>query len=438
MKIPMEIFRQRRRRLAKEMRDGAALILSSPPSKRGRDSEYPYRPDSRFLYLSGFAEPESAVVVFAENGKFVRDLIYCRPRDSQSEQWTGRRLGPVAAKNRLQFDDAKPIAKLADDLPELLSQAGNLFYALGANAQFDARILPLIAAKRERTRGFGKGKKILAAVRDPCPLIDEMRIIKDDYEISLMREAARITAEAHRQAMRAAVSAAAENEIEAAIVRVYREANADHAFSPIVAAGANACILHYDSNRRKIRRGDLILIDSGCEFNGYAADVTRTIPSRGKFSSPQRDVMEIVLAAQAAAIAKIKPGARCDSPQKAALRILCEGLRELKLCRGNADAIIRRRDYNRFYMHEIGHWLGMDVHDVGSYNDADGKPRRFAAGMAMTIEPGLYIPAAADIPPPLRGIGVRIEDDILITKSGRENLSAAAPKSPRDIEGWMN
>jgi Xaa-Pro aminopeptidase len=422
----------RRQRLAALMQEGVALIATAPERVRNRDSHYPYRFDSYFYYLTGFIEPEAVLVVVA--GKAPKSILFCRNRDPERETWDGFRYGPDAARERFAFDEAHPIADLDEVLPQLLEDQPVLYYPVGAEADWDARVMRWLNIVRARARA---GIAAPDRLHDVRALLDDMRLVKDAQELATMRRAARIAAAAHRRAMQAARPGRMEYEIEAELLHEFRRNGAQFpAYSPIVAAGAHSCILHYVANDARLRDGDLLLIDAGCELDGYASDITRTFPVNGRFSGAQRDVYELVLAAQRAAMDKVKNGNAWNEPHDAAVRVLTQGMLDLKLLSGSLDEVLEKETYKRFYMHRTGHWLGLDVHDAGEYK-RQGNWRRLAPGMALTVEPGLYIRAADDVPERLRDIGVRIEDDVVVTTGECEVITAEAPKLIDDIEALM-
>ena len=426
------LYRGRRDRLARAMQSGIAVVPTAPERPRSRDSHYPYRFDSHFYYLSGFAEPESVLVIVA--GEAPRTLLFCRERDPEREVWDGFRHGPDAAKERYGFDEAHPIGKLDERLAALLENQAAFFYPVGADAEWDARAMKWLNAVRARARA---GAAAPDRVQDVRALIDELRLVKDAQELALMRRAARISAAAHRRAMQMARPGRNEYEVEAELLHEFRRNGAQFpAYSPIVAGGANACVLHYVANDALLRDGELLLIDAGCELDGYASDLTRTFPVNGRYGGAQREVYEIVLAAQAAAMDKVRPGNAWNEPHDAAVRVLAQGMLDLGLLKGTLPEILEKESYKRFYMHRTGHWLGLDVHDSGDYK-RQGAWRPLAPGMTLTVEPGLYIRAASDVPQRLHGIGVRIEDDVLVIDKGCEVLTAEAPKSIEAIEALM-
>ncbi|MDD5179657.1 MAG: Xaa-Pro aminopeptidase [Gallionellaceae bacterium] len=426
------IYARRRSRLINQMRRGIAVIPTAPEVTRNGDAHYPYRYDSHFHYLTGFEEPEAVLVLVAGNAP--QSILFCREKNMEREVWDGFRHGPEAARIEFGFDAAFPIAQLNDKLVELMGNQPALFHPLGAHAVWDDRILELRSRVQAQARS---GITAPNEIHDVRMLLDEMRLIKDDGELAAMRRAAAISTAAHLRAMRAARPGRMEYEIEAELLHEFRRNGAQApAYTPIVAGGANACVLHYVGNNTLLKDGDLLLIDAGCEVDGYAADITRTFPVNGKFSAAQKDVYEMVLAAQAAAIAAARPGVRWNEPHDAALCVLAQGFIDLGLCQGSLDAVLESESYKRFYMHRTGHWLGMDVHDVGAYKLEDNW-RVLQPGMALTVEPGCYIRAADDVPQALWNIGIRIEDDVVITSQGGEVLTGAAPKTVAAIEALM-
>ena len=426
------VYRMRRERLAAAMGAGVAVVPTAPERLRNRDIHFPYRFDSYFYYLTGFAEPEAALVIVG--GEKPKTLLFCRERNEEREIWDGFRYGPESARERFGVDEAHPIGLLDATLVELLENQSALYYPMGADAEWDARAMKWLNAVRARVRA---GVAAPERVHDVRALIDDMRLVKDAHEIVLMRRAARIAAAAHRRAMQATRPGRFEHEIEAELLYEFRRSGAQFpAYSPIVAGGPNACVLHYVFNNAALRDGELLLIDAGCELDGYASDLTRTFPVNGRFSGPQRDVYALVLAAQRAAIDKVRPGNAWNEPHEAAVKVLAQGLLELKLLGGTLDEVLEKETYKRFYMHRTGHWLGLDVHDAGEYKRS-GNWRELRPGMTLTVEPGLYIRAGDDIPERLRNIGIRIEDDVLVTDQASEVLTAEAPKGIEDIEALM-
>ena len=419
----------RRLTLARRMDTGIAIIPTAPERVRNRDSDYLFRFDSYFYYLTGFPEPD-AVLVLA-SGPEPKSILFCREKNPERELWEGFRHGPQAAKETFGVDETASIASLDEAMPKLLANQRALFYAPGADPGWDARIMNWLNQVRAQSRA---GVTAPTEIRDVRATLDEMRLLKDDAELATMRRAAAISAAAHQRAMRATRPGRNEFEIEAELLYGFRRGGAQFpAYWPIVAGGANACVLHYRDNSAPLAGGDLLLIDAGCELDGYAADITRTFPVSGRFSAAQRDLYELVLAAQAAATAKVAPGSRWNEPHDAAVHSLAQGLIDLGLCEGSLDKVIETEDYKRFYMHRTGHWLGLDVHDVGEYK-IEGDWRRLEPGMTLTVEPGCYIRPADNVPEAFWNTGVRIEDDVLVTRTGCEVLTAAVPKSVAEIE----
>ena len=423
---------ERRHALQLRMGKGVAVIPTAPARFRNRDSDYPYRFDSYFYYLSGFPEPESVLVLIA--GEEPKSILFCRPRDPARELWDGMRMGPEGAKAALGLDEAFAVEALDETIPKLLANQPVLHYAPGADSAWDARVMSWLNEVRSQARA---GVAAPAELRDVRAALDEMRLIKDDSELALMRRAAAISVAAHERAMRATRPGRGEYEIEAELLYEFRRRGSQYpAYTPIVASGANACILHYRENSARLAEGDLLLVDAGCELDGYASDLTRTFPVGGRFGGPQKDLYELVLAAQTTAIAAVRAGNRWDEPHNAAVSTLARGFVDLGLCHGTVEKVIETEDYKRFYMHRTGHWLGLDVHDVGEYKSG-GEWRRLAPGMTLTVEPGCYVRPADDVPRAFWNTGVRIEDDVAVTASGCEVLTAAAPKSVRDIEALV-
>ena len=428
----IEAFRARRNRLLAQMQRGVAVIPTAPERVRNRDSHFPYRFDSYFYYLTAFREPEAVLVLIA--GDQQKSILFCRDKDVEREIWDGFRHGPDGAREAFGFDEAHGIAKFDEMLPELIANQPTLFHSMGHDDGFDARIVAALNRVRANSR---TGQHAPAEIRDVHASIDEMRLIKDEHELSTLRGAAAISAEAHRRAMQITRPGRREYEVEAELLHVFRRGGSQApAYSSIVAGGANACVLHYVDNDAVLNDGDLLLIDAGCELDGYASDITRSFPVNGRFSGPQRDVYQLVLAAQAAAIAEVRPGKHWNEPHDAAVKVLAQGMLDLKLLDGSLDGVLESAAYRKFYMHRTGHWLGLDVHDAGEYKLGDAW-RPLVPGMLLTVEPGCYIRPAEDVPRALWNIGIRIEDDALVTADGCELISAAAPKQIDDIETLM-
>lgn len=424
---------RRRRYLLKSVGIGGIAVLSAAPEQqRNSDSQFPYRQSSDFFYFTGFIEPE-AVAVFIPGRKQGEYILFCRDRDPQREQWDGRRVGVMLAPQVLECDDAFPIDDIDEILPGLLEGRNVVHYTFGQSADFDGELMSWVNRVHAKTRNWQSTPTEFVALE---PLVHEMRVIKSRSEIAQMRRAAQISAQAHVRAMRACTPGMLEYALEAELIYHYRKNNAVHAFEPIVGGGENGCILHYLENEAELQDGDLVLVDSGAELELYAGDMTRTYPVNGRFSPAQKEVYEIVLAAYYAAIEAVQPGNQFCDPHDAAVEVLTKGLVKLGLLEGRVSSLIRQGEHRRYYMHRTSHWLGLDVHDVGEYKD-DKQWRTLEPGMALTIEPGLYIPASPDVPKCYRGIGIRIEDDVVVTKNGHDVISAGAPLSVKDIEATM-
>ncbi|MDN5870064.1 MAG: aminopeptidase P N-terminal domain-containing protein [Nitrococcus sp.] len=427
-------FAKRRTELMRMMgEDGIAIIPAAPPRRRNRDVFYPYRQSSDFFYLSGFAEPD-AVAVLAPGRQHGEYLLFCRERDLAKEVWDGPIVGQERAVSDYRVDDAFPVDDIDDILPGLIEGRRKVFYTMGVEADFDHRVIGWVSQIRERVRSGARAPAEYVSLEH---LLHEMRLIKARPEIEIMRRAANISAQAHRHAMMACRPGLHEYEIEAELQAIFRRHGGWPAYPPIVGGGGNSCILHYIENSATLRAGDLLLIDAAVELDCYASDVTRTFPVNGRFSGEQRAVYELVLTAQRAAIAEVRPGNHWNQPHETATGILVDGMLELGLLRGERDSIIEQRDYRRFFMHRTGHYLGMDVHDVGDYR-IDGQWRELEPGMALTVEPGLYIAAGSEgVDERWWNIGVRIEDDVVVTREGCEVLSANAPRTIDEIESLM-
>ncbi|MBL0009854.1 MAG: Xaa-Pro aminopeptidase [Nitrosomonas sp.] len=428
-------FIVRRQLLASRMPAGVAVIPTAPERLRNRDAHYPYRFDSYFYYLTGFREPESVLVIMAATEKSpAKHILFCREKDMEREIWDGFRYGPEAAKETFGFDEAYSIAKLDELLPKLLADQPAVYTALGQDHAWDQRIVGWLNRVREQSR---TGVAAPGEIHDCRVLLDEMRLIKGADELQIMQRAADISTQAHQRAMLTTRPGMREYEIEAELLYTFHRHGAQApAYTSIVAGGANACVLHYVENNAELKSGDLLLIDAGCELDGYASDITRTFPVNGKFTAVQRDVYQLVLTAQAAAISQVKPGNSWNESHMAALHVLAQGFIDLGLCQGSVDAVLESGDYKRFYMHRTGHWLGMDVHDAGEYKQK-GDWRLLQPGMVLTVEPGCYIRPADNVPQHFWNIGIRIEDDVIVTQTGYELLTFAAPKTIAEIEELM-
>ncbi len=426
-----EVFAARRRNLLQRLGNGVAIVPTAPERVRNRDTHHPYRFDSYFWYLTGFPEPE-AVLVLA-GGEQPQSLLFCRGKNEEREIWDGFRYGPEAAREAFGVDAAYPIEELDSRLPELLADRARLWHSIGHDSEWDARIAAALNTVRGQSRS---GKRAPAEIRDLRAELDQLRLVKDAHELDCMQRAADIASAGHARAMAACRPGMAEYELEAELTYEFRRRGASaHAYPPIVAGGANACILHYVENDKLLADGTLVLIDAGCEVEGYASDITRTFPVGGRFTGPQKDAYEIVLAAQAAAIAAIRPGAHFMTPHEAAVRVLTQGMVDLGLLKGDLDTLIEGKAYSRFYMHRTGHWLGLDVHDAGEYKEGDNW-MQLEPGMTLTVEPGLYIRPGEGVPEHLHGIGIRIEDDVAVTASGC-HVYTTAPRSVAEIEEVM-
>ncbi len=429
-----QVYRARRDALLRQMRaqtgGGLALVPTAPEVARNRDSLFPYRPDSYFHYVSGFPEPEAVVALHA-GPEGDRQILFCRDKNEEREIWDGFRYGPDAAREIFGFDEAFSITELEQRLPDLAADQPALHTPLGLFPAWDRRVTDLLNEVRNRAR---TGVSAPAEIVDVREALDAMRLVKDAQEIALMRRAAAISAGAHRRAMRATRPGWHEYQVEAELAHEFLFGGAQAvAYPSIVAGGPNACILHYRDNNRPLQQGELLLIDAGCEYQGYASDITRTFPVDGKFSGAQKAVYELVLAAQLACIDAVAPGRDFHDYHKVAERVLAQGFIDLGLCKGSLDEVLESGSYKQFYMHRAGHWLGMDVHDAGLYQ-VKGASQKLAPGMVLTVEPGAYIRRAENVPEAFWDIGVRIEDDVVVTADGCENLTSAAPKSVADVE----
>ena len=427
-------FVRRRHELASAIKFGIAVIPTAAERIRNKDAHYPYRFDSYFHYLTGFNEPESVVVVIG--GKPSRSILFCRAKHEEREIWDGFRYGPEEAKTQFNFDDAFAIDEIDKILPQLIENRDAIFTPIGIESNWDNKMMGWLNKTRSRAR---EGIAAPASLIDVREILDEMRLIKDPDELNIMRRAAKISAEAHVNAMLATRPEKYEYEIEAELLYHFKKNGSQFpAYTSIVAGGKNACVLHYIDNNAVLNDGDLLLIDAGCELDGYASDITRTFPVSGKFSGPQRIIYELVLDAQRAAMEATSRGNSWQMPHDAATKVLAQGFIDLKLCHGSLDKVLENREYSRYYMHRTGHWLGRDVHDVGNYKD-DGQWRSLEPGMVLTIEPGCYIRSAPDIPEQFWNIGIRIEDDAIVNQdSGCEIITSGVPKTINDIESLMS
>ena len=433
--IPRQEFARRRRNLKERMEENSIAILSAAPERtRNRDVEYPYRQNSDFWYLSGFPEPGAVMVLIPEreHGEFV---LFCRERDPEMETWNGYRAGPDGAVEHYGADDAFPIDDIDDILPGLIEGRDRVYHDLGRDPDFDRQLMHWVNSIRARVRsGAHPPGEFLALTHH----LHDLRLVKSAAELRTMRRAGEISAAAHVRAMEKVRPGMYEYQLEAEYLHEFMRHGARYpAYPPIVGGGHNACILHYIENSRKLRDGDLVLVDAGGEYEYYASDITRTYPVNGRFSRNQRRVYEIVLAAQQAAFASVKPGNHWNRPHEEALKVLVDGMIELGLLEGERDERIENGDYRPYFMHRTGHWLGLDVHDVGDYR-VDDEWRVLEPGMTLTVEPGLYIPKDdSSAPAGLRGIGVRIEDDVIVTRKGHEVYTTDVPSDPDEIEKLM-
>jgi Xaa-Pro aminopeptidase len=425
-----EAFVRRRKRIQAAMEPGVLVLFAAEAKLRNNDVHYAFRQDSDFYYLTGFDEPDAVLVLFAA-GSGARSVLFVNPRDPEREVWDGKRLG-VDGALALGVDAAHPVTELEQRLPELLKDQPRLYCRFGWDKRTDEKVFRALGAARMQAR---KGAGYPTQLVDADTLVHELRRIKEPAEIALLERAIAISVDAHRAAMRAARPGLFEYEVESILRGVFQERGSERvAYEPIVGSGDNATVLHYVHNRRQMEDGDLLLIDAGCEYGYYAADITRTFPVNGRFSTPQREIYELVLDAQTAAIAATRPGATLDDVHRAAVGVICEGLVRLGVLGGSASEAEEKGTYRPYFMHKTSHYLGMDVHDVGRYFEAN-KPRPLERGVVITVEPGLYFSRDVEgLAARYRGIGVRIEDDVLLEGDGARVLSAAAPKSVRELE----
>ncbi|HKE45372.1 MAG TPA: Xaa-Pro aminopeptidase [Steroidobacteraceae bacterium] len=430
-----EEFGRRRRQLMRMMgKDAIAILPAAAVRHRNSDVEYAYRQDSDFYYLTGFPEPEAVAVLIPGRAQ-AEYVLFVRDRDATREVWDGSRAGPDGATRQYGADDSFPIADIDEILPGLLEHRSRVYYAMGVHNDFDQRVVGWVNSLRAQVRQSAQTPHEFIALDH---LLHDMRLFKSRAEVDTMRRAAQIAARAHLRAMRFCKPGLMEYQVEAEIIHEFRRNRADTSYLPIVGSGRNSCVLHYRDNNCELKDGDLLLIDAGCELDSYASDITRTLPVNGRYTPEQRAIYEVVLDAQRAALAKIRPGNHWNDPHDAAVRAITQGLVKLGILKGKVPALIRSEAYRQYFMHRTGHWLGMDVHDVGDYK-IGGEWRVFEPGMAMTVEPGIYVPAGS------KGaarrwwnIGVRIEDDVTITRTGCEVLTRQLPKDPDEIERLMN
>lgn len=430
---PKEFARRRRQLMRMAGRDAIIIVPSAAERVRNNDAHYPFRQDSDFHYLTGFDEPQ-AVLALVPGRAQGETILFCRERDRAREQWDGHRAGQEGAVADYGMDDAFPIDDIDDILPGLIEGRSRVYYHFGRETHFDLDLMGWVNRVRSNVRQGAKPPHEFVALSH---LLHDLRLYKSRGELRLMRKSAQIAAEAHVRAMRSVKPGMNENEVEAELLHTFRKHNAVPSYEPIVGGGANACVLHYRANNATLRDGDLLLIDAGAEYSCYASDITRTFPINGRFSAEQRELYEIVLAAQLAAIEEVRPGRSFEAYHLAAVRVLTQGLIRIGLLKGSLRSNLESHSYRKFYMHKTGHWLGLDVHDVGDYR-VDGEFRELEPGMVVTVEPGLYIgPDLKGVPARYRGIGIRIEDDVVVTSGDPEVISHGVPKDVDEIEALM-
>jgi Xaa-Pro aminopeptidase len=429
---PQEYARRRRHLMELIGAGGIAVLPAAPERIRSRSTAYEYRQDSDFFYVTGFAEPEAVAVLIPgrRQGEFV---MFCRERNKERELWDGARAGPEGAVNEYGADDAFPMADIEDILPGLIEQSERVYYSMGVYQEFDQRLLGWMNELHSRRQSGHAPDELIALDH----LLHEMRLFKSRRETTIMKQSARIAVAAHRRAMSVCEPGMMEYELEAEFLHEFARHGAACSYSPIVAAGANACVLHYTANNAELKDGDLVLIDAGCEYELYASDVTRTFPVNGEYTEPQRALYEVVYAASEAAIERASPGNHWNDPHDAAVKEITRGLRDLGILKGRLPSLVKAGAYRPFFMHKTGHWLGMDVHDVGDYKVAEDW-RLLEPGMVMTIEPGIYIsPDERGVAKRWRGIGIRLEDDVHVTKRGPQVLTAGLPATAEEIQRHM-
>jgi len=413
--------------------DSVVIVRAATPKIRNNDAHYPYRQDSDFLYLSGFSEPDAMMVLLPEE-KGGESIMFCRPRDRHREMWDGLMAGTEGVKEQFGFDQAYSIAEMKKRLPALLHGRERVYYDLGKDPDFDQLLIGWLNEFRSKTR-----KKFLAP--DEITALDhslhEMRLFKSRTELSAMRKSARVAIAAHQRAMQVCKPGMNEAEVHAELLHAFTRKQCEASYIPIVGGGANACILHYITNRDELNDGDLLLIDAGAEYDGYASDITRTFPVNGKFSGPQRDLYEVVLAAQLAAIEEVRSGNPWDHVHETAVHVATQGMLDLGILKGSLEEALEEEHFKDYYVHNTGHWLGLDVHDVGEY-EIDGHSRVLEPGMVLTVEPGIYIPPSATaVDETWRGLGIRVEDNVAVTREAADVLTAELCKSTDDIEALM-
>ena len=428
-----EFVRRRKQLMRMAGRDAIVIVPAAPERVRNNDAHYPYRQDSDFHYLSGFGEPDAVLALIPGRAQG-ETILFCRERDPERERWDGARAGTEGAVEEYGFDDAFPIADIDDILPGMIEGRARVYYHFGRDPEFDLKLIGWVNRVRAQVRQGAVPPHEFVALSH---LLHDLRLYKSRSELRVMRKSAKIAADAHVRAMRTTRPGMNEHEVEAELLHEFRRHGAVPSYEPIVGGGANACVLHYRANNAPLRDGDLLLIDAGAEYQCYASDITRTFPVSGRFSTEQRALYDIVLAAQTAAIDEVRPGRPFDAYHEAAVRTLTRGLVKLDLLGGSVEKNLREHAYRKFYMHKTGHWLGLDVHDAGDYR-VDGEFRVLEPGMVVTVEPGLYIaPDLKGVPAKFRGIGIRIEDDVVVTNGDPEVISDGVPKDADAIEALM-
>ena len=427
------IYKNRRNSLKESLPENSVLLIPGADMQyRNADSAYAFRQDSNFYYFSGFCEPTSLIAI-VNNKDGISTIIFVPPKDKLREIWDGYRVGPIGAVDDFLFDKAYDNTQIDTVMPDILNGSNQVLYAIGKKSGFDQKVIDWTTQAGSKDR-HSKSINII----DASSLLGNARLIKDDHEISLMRKACDISAEAHIEAMKSVKSIESEQHIESLYCNEFsKRGGRFQAYTPIVAGGENACTLHYVENNQNLKKSDLLLVDAGCEYEMYASDITRTFPVSGKFSDEQLKIYEIVLEAMNAAIDQVKPGNDIMQPQEISERVITEGLIRIGLLEGDPEELHKSGAFKEFYMHKIGHWLGLDVHDAGDYMEGD-EYMKFKPGMITTIEPGIYISSSMDVDDKWKGIGVRIEDDILVTKDGNENLTSKVPSDPKEIESLMS
>ena len=427
------IYKNRRNNLEKSLPENSVLLIPGADMQyRNADSAYAFRQDSSFYYFSGFSEPASLIAI-VNNKEGISSIAFVQPKDKLKEIWDGNRAGPIGAVDEFLFDKAYDNTQIDTMMPDILSGSSQVLYAIGKKSGFDQKVIDWSTNASSKDR-HSKSINII----DASSLIGNARLIKDEHEINLIRKACTISAEAHIQAMKTVKDVSSEQDIEGIYINEFsKRGGRFQAYTPIVAGGENACTLHYVENNQKLKESDLLLVDAGCEYEMYASDITRTFPISGKFSEEQLKIYEIVLEAMNAAIDNVKPGNDIMKPQEISEKVITKGLVGLGLLDGDPDELHKKGAFKDFYMHKIGHWLGLDVHDAGDYMEGENY-MKFKPGMITTIEPGIYISSSLDVDDKWKGIGIRIEDDILVTKNGNENLTKKVPSDPAEIESLMS